>query len=93
MSKENKVLPTVHNNGTSARDLTEGNMLAGNAVNNALEVIRKVEFNARDYYPQGMDKWDAAVAERSIHIKALRDAAEYFQNLAIHCSDFIKEGQ
>jgi hypothetical protein len=42
-------LSTIHNNnGTSADDLLEGNLAARTAIESALDVIRRMEFNARD---------------------------------------------
>ncbi len=81
------ILPTIHSNGTNASDLLTDNWKAKTAVDQAVEVICKAEFNARDYYPQGMDKWDLALAERRKHIQALRDASQYFEALAMHCAD------
>jgi hypothetical protein len=83
-------LPTIHTNGTSARELARGYSNARLAVQNAIEILSKVEFNARDYYTQGPDAWNLAVNERSAEFDKLRSVADELYKLEEHCCDFIK---
>lgn len=55
-----KTLPTIHMNGTPAKMLLEGYDNLEGALLAAQDALGKVEFNARDYYPQGMEAWKAA---------------------------------
>lgn len=77
-------------NGTSAESLLQDNLNARTAIEDALTVIQKMEFNGRDYYPvEG--SYEKARAERMIHIEALRNASQYFLSIAEHCSDAVCE--
>lgn len=49
-------LPTIHRNGTGASVLTADYLAATIALRNALDVIAKIEFNQRDYYPVGVGR-------------------------------------
>lgn len=55
-----KTLPTIHMNGTPAKMLLEGYDELSFALLSAQDAFGKVEFNARDYYPQGPDAWGKA---------------------------------
>lgn len=57
-------LPIVHLNGTSHRELTEGYEAAYRSVLAAVDSVRGIEFNARDYYPAGPEAWETATNER-----------------------------
>jgi hypothetical protein len=81
-------LPTIHNNGTSADDLLEGNLAARTAIESALDVIRRMEFNARDYYPVP-GSFEKARDERRVHIENLLNASVYFLSIAEFCSDAV----
>lgn len=83
-------LPTIHTNGTSARELARGYSNARLAVQDAIEILSKVEFNARDYYTQGPDAWNSAVNERSAAFDKLRSVADELYKIEEHCCDFIK---
>lgn len=69
--------PTIHLNGTSAKDLWEGYEAAYDAVRAAQEAFEKIEFNARDYYVQNPLAWEKAREDRFEQRKALMDAEEY----------------
>jgi hypothetical protein len=87
---EKMTLPTIHTNGTSARELARGYSNARLAVQEAIEILSKVEFNARDYYPQGQDAWNAAVRERSDTFDKLRSVTGELYALEEHCCKSIK---
>jgi len=69
--------PTVHLNGTSAKDLWEGYEAAYDAVRAAQDALRKIEFNARDYYVQGNDAYSKARDHRTEQFIKLVDIEEY----------------
>lgn len=83
--------PTIHLNGTGAKTLLDGYLEAIHQLGQALNAINNIEFNARDYYPQGPGAYTAARAERSTHVEALRRAKEHFMAIAIHAQEFIKD--
>ena len=69
--------PTVHSNGTSHRELWEGYEAAYDAVRAAQDALRKIEFNARDYYVQGNDAYSKARDHRIEQRQALAQVEEY----------------
>jgi hypothetical protein len=86
MTKQEIVMPIIHTNGTSVEDLLLDNAEAKNAIDAALERIRRMEFNGRDYYPVP-GSWTAALSQRMEIIKSLRDASKFFEAIAEHCAD------
>lgn len=86
------IFPTVHTNGTSAQCLFDGYVAAYRAANDLLDVCgEKIEFNGRDYYPQGPEAFTAAQNEYRKHLKAIADVRDYFLAVAEHVQQFIKE--
>ena len=73
----NITAPTVHLNGTSAKDLWAGYEAAYEAVRAAQEAIGNIEFNARDYYVQGPEAWSKARDHRIEQRQALANVEEY----------------
>jgi hypothetical protein len=69
--------PTVHLNGTSAKDLWIGYEAAYDAVRAAQEALGKIEFNSRDYYVQSPLAWDKAREDRYEQRRALEQVEEY----------------
>ena len=88
MSKNQIQMPIIHMNGTSPETLLEDNLNAFRAIGDALDVIRKMEFNGRDYYPVA-GSFEAARDQREVHIQHLRDAKDYFMAICEHCSDEV----
>jgi hypothetical protein len=85
-------LPIIHSNGTGAEDLLEGYRNAAAAVSDAMEAIRKIEFNARDYYcSQDPAVWNKAKAEMQARSTVLHGVKEELMAIAIHCSDAVAE--
>ena len=82
--------PTIHLNGTAARDLAQGYCDAMCAVNDAAAKVAEAGPNARDYYPQGQPAIDAAMAQHRDRLDRLRAVAAELEELATHCADFIK---
>lgn len=58
-------LPTIHMNGTSAKMLLEGYDDLDGALLAVQDAFGKVEFNGRDYYPQGPAAFESAREEWS----------------------------
>lgn len=81
------IKPTIHNNGTGSETLVEGYLEASRAVCTAQEALKKIEFNARDYYPQGMEVWDEAVREMRNRLVTLEKMAEELLEIAGHCQE------
>jgi len=73
-------------NGTGKTTLVKDNSNAWFALSDAEVIIRSMEFNFRDYYPVA-GAWEKAVAERDVHLKAIRAAREYFTAIAEHVSN------
>jgi hypothetical protein len=69
--------PTIHLNGTSAKDLWVGYEEAYDAVRAAQEALGKIEFNARDYYVQSPVAYSLARDHRIEQCKALAQVEEY----------------
>jgi hypothetical protein len=69
--------PTIHLNGTSAKDLWAGYEAAYDAVRAAQEALGKIEFNARDYYVQDADAFTNARDHRNEQRQALAQVEEY----------------
>lgn len=73
----NITAPTIHLNGTSAKDLWAGYEAAYNAILAAQEALGKIEFNARDYYVQDADAFTKAQDHRYEQRQALAQVEEY----------------
>ena len=69
--------PTVHSNGTSAKDLWAGYEAAYEAVRAAQDALGKIEFNARDYYVQDADAFTKARDHRIEQLQALNSVEDY----------------
>ena len=82
-------LPTIHLNGTSAQELTEGYSNARLAMERAITALAKVEFNARDYYVR-QGAWSAAQLEREEMFNDLRRITNELMKHEWHCADSIK---
>jgi hypothetical protein len=79
--------PTVHLNGTSAKDLWEGYEAAYNAILAAQEALGKIEFNARDYYVQDSEAYSKARDHRIEQCKAIAQVEEYLLQHLISLQD------
>ena len=86
------ILPTVHLNGTGAQDLFDGYKNARTAVNDAIDAIRKIEFNPRDYHPQGPDAYSEARKEQTKRVEMMQSVSDDFLTIAMHIQDVAKPG-
>jgi hypothetical protein len=82
-------LPTVHLNGTSATELTEGYSNARLAMERAITALAKVEFNARDYYVKA-GAWQVAQLDREEMFTQMRRITNDLMKHEWHCADSIK---
>lgn len=80
-------LPTIHLNGTSPEMLRDDYEKVYWSVSQAIEALKKAEFNPRDFYPQGEEEWQTAKREREEIFKKLRDAKEYAMAWYVHADD------
>jgi hypothetical protein len=90
MKTDKTILPTIHLNGTSAASLTEDYAQARRAVQDAMNAMQKIDFNNRDYYPQGQMAWLDAVRQRQNLFNALAHVAAELHKIEAHCFSFIK---
>jgi hypothetical protein len=80
-------LPTIHRNGTSLEALTASYELAEKELNRAINAFDKIEFNPRDYYPQGEAAWQDAFDERYEIAKKFAEISEYLDKHRLHLFD------
>jgi hypothetical protein len=77
-------LPTIHSNGTSLRMLLDDYQAAHRALQDFIESYGKIEFNARDYYPQGPYAWDEAHDARLNNNNKIRHVKKYLEAHLTH---------
>jgi hypothetical protein len=81
------ILPTIHSNGTNINTLIDGY----DAIHEALYRLnlrwQGVEFDARDYYPQGPDAYTKAVEERLAQDANLNEFRAYLDGIRQHLYD------
>ena len=80
-------LPTVHRDGTSREELLRQAQEAGQAVFQARDALAKTAPNARDYYPQGMSAFPAAVREHDRRARMLLEVEEELSRIAEAIAD------
>ena len=70
-------LPLIHLNGTGKQTLAEGYDNAARKLREFINAWEGVEFNARDYYPQGPEAWTEAIAQREAMNAKICEVLEY----------------
>lgn len=65
------MIPTIHLNGTSRDELQRQLIAAIEAVRGAVETVAKAGPHGRDYYPQGPDAINTALAEHYARLEKL----------------------
>lgn len=83
-------LPTIHLNGTSSKTLEEDYEKAYRAIHAAMDSFGAIEFNGRDYYPQGPDAFKAATKARSEMMGKMNDVAQYIVQHLEHIADYTE---
>lgn len=82
--------PTIHRNGTAAKDLLEGYCDAVSAVRGALEAVAKAGPNARDYYvQQEHGAFEIARTEHEDRLARLRSVLKELEALAESVADHV----
>lgn len=76
--------PTVHLNGTSRSTLIDGYTAALEKAREAEWTFRNIEFNSRDYYPQGPNAWDCAVDDYVARLTDLQKVIQHLEKHLIH---------
>ena len=82
------VNPTISLSGSNAQSMVDAYCEARAKVNEAIEAICKIDFNARDYAAADFEK---AKAERKETLDGLRHAASYLESKAIGFSRIIRK--
>ena len=82
--------PTIHLNGTGKQMLLDGYLDARRAVTEAQDKLAAVEFNGRDYYPQGPNAFEAARVEHEDRLRRLKAIADELLAIAMHIQDAEK---
>lgn len=86
MEKE-MTFPTLHLNGTSAKDLLEGFERAYAALHDAQAALAQTAPNGRDFYVQQPGSYEKALIEHSRRMKQLRDVSDEVEALSQHVAD------
>lgn len=83
------IFPTIHTNGTSPERLRNGYIGAAEKIRDAESALLTMEFNARDYYPQGPNAWATARDEYASWLADLNKIRARLESIAEHCQDMI----
>ena len=84
------VKPTIHRNGSDAKQLQDGYEEAGHAVWKAMEAVRATYPNGRDYYPQGETAITVAMRECDARLAKLKEVYDELSALMEHVADADK---
>lgn len=91
-STEIKVaIPTIHLNGTSAESLLEDLMDAYRDIGQAIQSMRHVTPNARDYYVQGEEAGAEARLQHQQRVMKLNDIRDELQTIILGIQDQQEE--
>lgn len=82
-------LPTIHSNGTSLDTLIDGYDAIDLALYDLFKKWQAVEFNARDYYPQGPDAYTKAREERQQQSAKVQEFRAYIDGIRQHLYDHL----
>lgn len=82
-------LPTIHSNGTSLDTLIDGYDAIDLALYDLLAKWQAVEFNVRDYYPQGPDAYTQARNERLEQSAKIQELRAYLDGIRQHLYDHL----
>ncbi len=83
--------PTIHMNGTSAKSLMEDIDHAYHAINAAMDALRRMSPNGRDYYPQPGDALGAAMREHQARSLKLQSVKDELESLSHYIADMEHE--
>lgn len=75
------MIPSVHMNGTSRKELIQIHMAAMLAITDAITKAQRSVPNGRDFYPQSSDAINLAMAEHWERINKLKAVGEDFEKI------------
>jgi hypothetical protein len=78
------ILPTIHMNGTSAKELYEQLEKAFEAIQEAWAALKRASPNGRDYYPQGPQVVYAAEEEHFDRLNRLKSVQDELEEIMGH---------
>lgn len=70
-------MPLIHLNGTGIETLQEGYAEAADRLRDFIKRWGRIEFNARDYYPNGPDAWPKAIEAREAISAKIAEIEDY----------------
>jgi hypothetical protein len=76
-------IPSVHMNGTSKRELLDQYIAAIRALRNATEIMAKGGPHGRDYYVQGSDAINVAIAQHRVRLQKVNAVADELEAIAL----------
>jgi hypothetical protein len=80
-------LPSIHLNGTGRKMLTDDYGVAYRTLQAAIRAFQSIEFNARDYYPQGVDAFHRARSQRDVQLHHLAEVQRYLEAHLMHLGE------
>ena len=83
------IRPTIHMNGTAPETLRDEYLAVAHSIRDAVKKAEGMDFNGRDYYPQGDAAWQQAKEEHHKRINDLNVIWLQFEELAGHCQHAI----
>ena len=78
------IYPTIHINGTGSETLLDDYRTAVFAVRTAIDAMRYVSPNGRDYYPQGDRVIESASKDHWLRVERLQSVLAELEALAAH---------
>lgn len=76
------MIPTVHLNGTSRRELIKLQLDAISKLREAIDVLGLAAPNGRDFYVQGPDATNRATAEHALRVARVQSVMDELQDIA-----------
>lgn len=80
-------MPRIHLNGTSKESLVKQYADCHEAVQKALDVVRRNPPHGRDYYVISGKAGNVAYREHQARVEALTKISDEFMALAMHCDE------
>ena len=91
MASKTLLVPCIHLNGTGKDSLTRDLEEAYSSVSAAYDRVRKMEVNARDYYPYGAGAYETARKQHLERLTHLKNVMDEFDLLMDGIQDNAKE--
>lgn len=84
------IKPTIHLNGTSAKELHDNYAAAAQALLHAMKTLQQTTPHGRDYYPQGDAALTEAAADHVSRLKRINSVLVEIIQLTQHAQDYIE---